>query len=134
MAKEDGKTGQGAGGSLRPGSPEEFAASLKRRGQAAQGLERDLLNEVRLLYGSPGGSEPHGDPGIVLAKIHQEQLLRRNGGGLFQSSGERSDVALPFERATAALALLLFLLVLFGNLDLRSDAGPVPLSCPMDLA
>lgn len=115
MSKEQGPIGLGAGDSVPTKSPEEFAVSLKRRGQAAQGLERDLLTEVPLLYGSPGSLEPHGDPGIVLTKIHQEELKRRNGGGVFRSSNKRSDVSLPFERTTAALAVLLFLLLLFGT-------------------
>ena len=116
MAKEPGKIERGLVDSPS-GGPDEFAASLKRRRQAAQGLERDLLTEVPLLYGSSGRLEPFGDPGIVLARIHREELQRRNGGGVVRSSGERSDVALPFERATAALAVLLYLLLLFGNLD-----------------
>ena len=111
------KEHQGTDGLLLPETAEEFAANLRRRGQAAQGLERDLLNEVPLLYGSPGSSESHGDPGIALAKIHQEERLRRNGGGIFQLSGEQSGVALPFEHATAAIALLLFFLLFFGSLD-----------------
>ena len=102
--------------SVNPASPAnaaEFAASLERRRQAAGGLEQDLLTKVPLLYGSPGSLEPHGDPGIVLAKAHQEELLRRNGGGVFDRSRRRSDVTLPFERMTSALAILLFLLFLF---------------------
>lgn len=116
MSQKQRPFGSGEGNSIPTTSPEEFAASLKRRGQAAQSLERDLLTEVPLLYGSPGSLEPRGDPGIVLTKIHQEELTRRNGGGVFRSSSKRSDVSLPFERITAALAVLLFLLLVFGNL------------------
>ncbi len=94
---------------------EAFAASIKRRDQAAKGLEKDLLTEVPLLYGSPGSMEPHGDPGIVLARIHQEELQRRNDGGVLPSPRVRSDVSLPFERTTTVLAfVLLLLLVLLG--------------------
>ena len=63
-----------------------------------------------MLYGSPGSLEPRGDPGILLAQTHREEMLRRNGGGIFSSSNDRSDVVLPFERMTAALAVLIFLL------------------------
>jgi hypothetical protein len=101
--------------SLRAGSAEAFAADLKRRGQAAKGLERDLLTKVPILYGSPGSLEPHGDPGIVLAKIHQEELQRRNGGGLFGSSRAEDDVRLPFERAMGWLCVLYFLWMFFAG-------------------
>ena len=90
---------------------EEFAASLKRRDKAAKGLEKDLLAEVPLLYGTPGSLEPHGDPGILIAQLHQEELQRRHVGGVLPSSRKRADVSLPFERATAALAFALFLLL-----------------------
>jgi hypothetical protein len=93
--------------------PKDFAASLVRREQAAKGLEKDLLTEVPLLYGSPSSMEPHGDPGIVLAHMHQEELLRRNGGGAPPSSRTGSDVSLPFERTTAILAIVLLLLIFF---------------------
>jgi hypothetical protein len=96
-----------------PASAEEFAANLQRRRQAAQGLEQDLLTKVPLLYGSPDNLAPHGDPGVVLAQIHQDELLRKNGGGVLSRSRKRSEVALPFERTTAALAILLFLFFLF---------------------
>lgn len=92
--------------------PAAFAEGLKRRRAAAQGLEQDLLSKVPLLYGSTGGMEPRGDPGIILAQLHQEELLRRNGGGASRRSRRRSDVALPFEAATSALAIALFLLLL----------------------
>jgi len=100
---------------LRNATPESraaFAASLKQRGKAAKGLEQDLLTKVPLLYGSPGSMEPEGDPGIVLARIHQEELLRRNGGGAPPHPRTRSDVALPFERAMLVLPLLLLLLMI----------------------
>jgi hypothetical protein len=103
-----------------PANAEEFAASIERRRQAADGLEQDLLNDVPLLYGAPGGVgldalPPQGDPGIVLARIHREEMLRRNGYNLSGASGNSSEVSLPFERATAALALILFLITLFWN-------------------
>lgn len=93
----------------------DFAASLRRREQAAKGLEKDLLTEVPLLYGSPSSMEPQGDPGIVLAHMHQEELLRRNGGGAPPTSTARSDISLPFERTMAILAIVLFLLIFFLN-------------------
>jgi hypothetical protein len=57
--------------------------------------------------------EPEGDPGILLARIHQDELLRRNGGGIAGSPRRRSDVALPFEHLTGALAVALLVLLLF---------------------
>lgn len=96
-----------------PADPAAFAESLKRRGDAARGLEQDLLTEVPLLYGSPGTMEPRGDPGIVLAQLHQDELLRRNGGGASRKPARRSDVALPFEGAISTLMIAFFLLFLF---------------------
>lgn len=93
----------------------EHSESLKRRREAAAGLERDLLAEVPMLYGSPGSLEPNGDPGIVLARVHREELVRRNGGGVMRTSGKRAETTLPFERAMGALVLLLVLLYLFGS-------------------
>lgn len=111
MAQEEGAGRSTADAPIR--SAEDFAASLERRGQAAKGLEQDLLTEVPLLYGSPGSLEPHGDPGILLARIHQDELLRRNGGGSPRYETKDRDVALPFERVTAALAFALLALLLF---------------------
>ena len=95
-----------------PKSLEEFAASLESRGRAAKGLEQDLLTAVPMLYGSPGCMEPQGDPGILLARIHQEELQRRHGGGGPPHSRTRSDVLLPFERVMVALPLLILLLLI----------------------
>ncbi|MFV0624938.1 hypothetical protein ACBY01_13140 [Sphingomonas sp. ac-8] len=92
---------------------DEFAADLRRRAEAAKGLEKDLLTEVPLLYGSPGRMEPQGDPGILIAQMHREDMQRRNGGGVPPSSGRRSGVSLPFERALCALALALTVLFFF---------------------
>jgi len=108
----------GADGAPPPANAEEFAASIERRRQAADGLEKDLLNDVPLLYGAPGGAgldalPAQGDPGVVLARIHREEMLRRNGYDPSDASGDPSEVSLPFERATAALALILFLITLF---------------------
>lgn len=91
--------------------PQAFSEDLKRRGQAARGLEQELLTNVPLLYGSPGEMEANGDPGIAIARAHREDMLRRSGSPL-RASGRRSEVTLPFERATAALALVLFLISL----------------------
>jgi hypothetical protein len=100
---------------VRPSTAEDFAESLKRRREAAAGLERDLLTEVPLLYGSPGSLEPNGDPGIVLARVHREELVRRNGGGVTNPSGKRSEVSLPFEELTGALILIFVLFLLLGK-------------------
>jgi len=88
---------------------EDFAASLERRKAAAKGLEKDLLTEVPMLYGSPGPMEPRGDPGILLARMHQADLQQRNGGGAPPFSSRRSDVLLPFERTVVVLAVVIFL-------------------------
>ena len=106
MAGKDERFSRSSTGATPPASQEAFAESLKRRQQAAQGLEKDLLTEVPLLYGSAGG--PARDPGIALAQIHREELLRRNGGGASGPSGKRSEVTLPFERIVVALVVLLF--------------------------
>ena len=121
MAKEQQLNGRpatdaSAGDTARKSSVHEatkFAENLKRRGEAARGLEKDLLTDVPLLYGSPGSQQPHGDPGIVLAKIHREELIRRNGGGVTSSPGEESAARLPFERAMVALVIL-FVIVLYS--------------------
>lgn len=94
----------------RNASAEVFEASLKRRRQSAEGLEQDLLTEVPLLYGSAKA-----DPGIELARIHREEMVRRNGGGVSSSSGRRSELVLPFEGVTAAVVVLLCLFFLFSG-------------------
>jgi hypothetical protein len=118
VKSSDGKFGRTvAGHSNLPTGAAEFVESLERRRLAANELEKDLLNEVPLLYGSPdGGYTPDGDPGIVLARTHREEMLRRNGYDVSEASGKKSEVSLPFERTTAALAVLLFLIVLFAKL------------------
>jgi hypothetical protein len=107
-------------GNVHTSDADEFAENLERRRQAAVRLEEDLLNEVPMLYGSPGNIQAHkdvqGDPGIVLSRIHREEMLRRNGYDVSEASGMKSEVSLPFERTTAALALLLFLILVLGKL------------------
>jgi hypothetical protein len=85
---------------------------MKRRREAARGMEQELLTSVPLLYGSPGEGS---DPGIFLAQAHREDMVRRHGGGALRASGKRSEVALPWERATASLALILWLLFFFAD-------------------
>lgn len=115
MSKRDERAGRSVPGSAPPASAEAFAASLKRRRQAARGLEQDLLTEVPLLYGSPDDGARHGDPGRVLARTHRDELLRRNGGGVLSRPGKRSDAALPFEGTMTAVAFLFFLFFLFAD-------------------
>lgn len=110
MARRKFGERRSAADAIQPRDPQAFADSLKRRHQAAEGLERELLTNVPLLYGSPGEA---GDPGIVLARAHREDMLRRNGGSASQASGRRSEIVLPWERATVALLMLLWLLSLF---------------------
>ena len=98
-----------------PRNADEFRASLKQRAEAAKGLEKDLLHEVPRLYGSPDRLAPNGDPGISLAKIHRDELKRRNGGGVPNSTTRRSDVELPFERAALILGLVAITVLLFSK-------------------
>jgi hypothetical protein len=88
----------------------EFAANLDHRREAANDLEKDLLTEVPLLYGSPGS---WGNVG--LARIRREEMLRRSGEWEVKTSGNKYE-SLPFERATGTLAVLLFLFVLLAKL------------------
>jgi len=89
-----------------------FAESLERRARAARGLEHDLLTDVPMLYGSPDGWPAGQDPGIEIARLHREELLRKNGGGIPPSSGSSSGERLPFE---GAMAVLVILYVLFRH-------------------
>ncbi len=113
MARKGRRLGHSAADPAFPNDPQAYAASLERRRKAAQGLQQELLTSVPLLYGSPG--EAGGDPGIELARAHREDMLRRHGGSPLQASGRRSEVVLPFERAIAALAFLLYLLFFFAD-------------------
>jgi hypothetical protein len=112
MESDRGDEGRVAGGSL-PANAAEFIESLDRRRQAQDRLEPDLLNDVPLLYGLPGEVGFHdprdgpGDPGIIIARIHREEMLRRNGVDAFSASGDRSEVRLPFERTVIWLMFLL---------------------------
>jgi len=93
---------------------ETFAKDLERRRQAADGLEKDLLDDVPMLYGSPdiGPNVPFADPGIVLARIHREDMLRRNGYDVSDASGAPDEVRLPFERTIGILVVLSLLVSL----------------------
>lgn len=84
-----------------------FAADLARRAVAAKGLQTDLLTQVPLLYGSPDAHAPGGDPGTVLARLHREDLLRRNGGGVPSFRPNREPPRLPYERALLVLGVIL---------------------------
>lgn len=84
-----------------------FAADLARRAAAAKGLQTDLLTHVPLLYGSPDAHAPGGDPSTVLARLHREDLLRRNGGGVPSSCSDREPPRLPYERVLLALGVIL---------------------------
>ena len=86
-----------------PKNAEEFASSLGRRREAASELEKDLLTEVPLLYGQSGWDE------VELARIRRNEMRRRSG------EGEGKAEPLPFERATAALVVLIFLIVLLAK-------------------
>ena len=94
-------------------SAEEFAERLKQRHHAAKGLERDLLTEVPMLYGSPDKLSPQGDPGVIIAQSHRANLLRRNGCDAPNPSGTPDEVRLPFERAIYVLVFVMWVLTLF---------------------
>ena len=96
-----------------PENADEFRASLRQRAEAAKGLEKDFLSEVPLLYGGPDSMAPDGDPGTRLARIHRDDLKRRNGGGVPNSATKRSEVALPFDRGMLILGLILLALAFF---------------------
>ena len=122
MENDRGDERRKAGGSP-PANAAEFIESLDRRRQAQEGLEQDLLNDVPLLYGLPGEIGFHdprdgpGDPGIIIARIHREEMLRRNGVDAFSASGNRSEVRLPFERT------VIWLMFLFWAIDLLVKFG-----------
>ena len=98
-------------GPAAPASREAFATSLSQRRQAAERLEKDLLTQVPLLYGSPGQAAPD----LVIERLHQEELVRRSGGGILPASRRRGDAALPFERGLAVFAFSLMLLFYFAR-------------------
>jgi hypothetical protein len=56
-----------------------------------------------------------GDPGIVLARLHREEMLRRNGVDAFGTSGSMSEIELPFERTTTWLVLLFTAILLLAK-------------------
>ncbi|WP_156359808.1 hypothetical protein [Sphingomonas sp. Leaf10] len=91
-----------------------FADHLRQRAEAAKKLEHGLLTEVPMLYGSPGRHEPEGDPGIVIARLHRDELLRRSGALPFQRS-EKTPARLPYERFLIAIGLVLEALYFFGR-------------------
>lgn len=104
-------TSRGSTGDRGPINSDEVQTALERRKRAAAALEADALTDVPLLYGSPeNGYGTRGDPGIVLARLHRENMLRRHGYLAAGASGDRSEVELPFERATGALAIVALLI------------------------
>jgi len=115
------------GGTVGRTDADEFAQSLERRRKAAKGLEEELLTEVPMLYGSADGGAPMlntdgrsrllppADPGVIIARIHREEMLRRNGYDDSKASGSKRDVSLPFERTVKALVILFFLISLFAK-------------------
>lgn len=108
---------KGSGFGKRSSSSAEaaaHAADLERRGAAAKNAEADILAEVPLLYGSPGRCAPDGDPGVTLARLHQQELRQRHGLTPLPRN-RHSNNALPFERTLGVLLLLFVLLFLiFG--------------------
>ncbi len=102
-----------------PSAPTEndadaFAAHLRQRAEAAQKLEQGLLTEVPMLYGSPGHHASAGDPGIVIARLHREELLRRSSA-MPVTRCEEPPAPLPYERFLIAVCVVLELLYFFGR-------------------
>ena len=118
MNNDDDELGKlTAGAPFVPKDAEDLADSLKRREQAADALEDDLLNDVPMLYG-PSAGLPYPTspvPDILIGRIHREEMLRKNGYDVSDASGTPSEVSLPFERPIGALVILLVLIVLFSN-------------------
>ena len=98
---------------MSPNNADQFRARLRQRAEAAKGLEKDLLSEVPQPYGARDRLAPDGDPGISLAKIHREELKRRNGGGVPDSATKHSDLQLPFKRALPTFGLIAIALLYF---------------------
>jgi hypothetical protein len=69
------------------------ALSIKNRSRAAQGLQKDLLHEVPMLYGQNNlwGAD------VAIGKIHREGMVRKNGGGLPPGVPATSKAKLPME-------------------------------------
>lgn len=95
------------------GDAEAFAAQLRQRAEAARKVEQGLLTEVPMLYGSAGPNEPEGDPGIVIARLHREELLRRSGA-MPLSRTEEPPVRLPYERFLIAIGFIAEALYFLG--------------------
>ena len=119
-----------------PANAQEFAQDLERRRIAQDRLQEDLLHDVPLLYGQPGEAgfqiDPEnrvGDPGVVLARIHREEMLKRNGVDAFRASGTRSEVRLPFERLMICLVIFLTVISFFGGRHHRCSASKTSASC-----
>ncbi len=66
-----------------------------------------------MLYGSAGPHEPEGDPGIVIARLHREELLRRSGA-MPLSPVDEPPPRLPYERALIAIVFIVEALYFFG--------------------
>jgi hypothetical protein len=96
------------------GDGDAFAEHLRQRAEAAQKVEQGLLTEVPMLYGSPGPHEPEGDPGILIARLHRGELLRRSGAMPVVRAGEPPE-RLPYERFLIVLGFVLEAVYFFGR-------------------
>ena len=136
METDDGMTQPFGRPLVSPASSQAFAQDLERRRMAQARLQEDLLHDVPLLYGQPGEGgfqiDPEnrvGDPGIILARIHREEMLKRNGVDAFRASGTRSEVRLPFERLMICLVIFLSVISFFGGRHHRCSASTTSASC-----
>ena len=107
----------GLAGETSPTNAEELEKSLERRRRAAARLRRICSTMCRC------SRDPLTNTGRKAIRHcsradYREEMLRRNGYDPAKASGPRFEVTLPFERATAALALILFLI--FSVLRIRS--------------
>lgn len=93
-----------------------FVASLAQRRRSADAMEQDLLTNVPLLYGSPGRHEPEGDPGIVLARLHAEERMRRFGSGLSRTEPKARRFWTSIDGLFTVAALVFLALNVFGIL------------------
>ena len=91
-----------------------FAAHLQQRAEAARKLEEGLLTEVPILYGSPGPHEPEGDSGIVISRLHREELLRRSGTTPFVSTPDDLP-RLGYGRLLVGIVIALEVFFLFAR-------------------
>ena len=86
----------------------DYTAELEQRANEAKGLEGDLLHEVPLQYGA--GSQHCHDPSILMAGVHRENIVHRNGGGLPADNSSTKNLRLPYERLLIGAFILYWII------------------------